>query len=212
MSNSTDFASALNDVTLGFPENAAARRILTGEFELSEYHGLLLSLFHTTYEGPSISALAASHLPDGFEPARDALLRNAAEAGANWQMILDDLEKTGFEGPDPRTTFPGTEAQAYVAYNYYIAIKAPVARLGVLSVIDTVATSFATNYSAKMLQCLSLPPDETTFFRERPEGRPDRPPLLDVLEALPMSERDWQWTVNAARTAATLYRAVYDAR
>lgn len=212
MTSRKDFIDALNDITLAFPDNQSARRILTGEFELSDYHGLLLSLFHTTYEGPSISALAASHLPDGFETARQALLRNAAQASAHWEWILDDLARTGFEGPDPRSTFPGTDAQAYVAYNYYVAIKAPVARLGVLSVIDAIATNFGANYSSRLFQCLSLRPEQTTFFYRRPETGGPHERLMDVLDTVPMTERDWQWTVNAARTAGTLYKAIYDAR
>ncbi|MFA7429360.1 MAG: hypothetical protein WCZ23_04285 [Rhodospirillaceae bacterium] len=212
MTSRKDFIDALNDITLAFPDNQSARRILTGEFELSDYHGLLLSLFHTTYEGPAISALAASHLPDGYESARQALLRNAAQAGNHWEWILDDLTRTGFEGPDPRTTFPGTEAQAYVAYNYYVAIKAPVARLGVLSVIDAIAANFGTNYSSRLFQCLSLRPEQTTFFYRRPDHAAPREHLIDVLDTVPMSDRDWQWTVNAVRTAGTLYKAIYDAR
>lgn len=212
MTTRKDFIDALNDIMLGFPDNRSARRILTGEFEMSDYHGLLLSLFHTTYEGPAISALAASHLPEGFEDARQALLDSAALAGNHWRWILDDLNRTGFEGPDPRGTFPGTESQAYVAYNYYVAIKAPVARLGVLSVIDSIAATFGANYSAKLFQGLSLRPEQTTFFYRRPDDAAPRERLLDVLGRLPMTERDWQWTVNAARTAGTLYKAIYDAR
>lgn len=213
MTSRKDFTDALNDITLGFPDNQAARRILNGAFELSDYHALLLALFHTTYEGPSISALAASHLPEGYEAARQALLANAAQAGGQWQWVLEDLRNTEFGGPDPRTTFPGTEAQAYVAYNYYIAIKAPPARLGILAVIDSLAAGFAARYGPRLMQGLQLEPGQATFFGRLGQRVPDsEPPLLDVLEDLPMTEQDWQWTINAARTAGTLYKAIYDTR
>lgn len=213
MTSRKDFIEAVNDITLGFPDNAASRRILTGEFTLSDYHYLLLSLFHATYEGPSISARAAAHVPEGYEEARDALLRHGARGAGHWRWIVADLEATEFQGPDPRTTFPGTEAQAYVAYNYYVAIKAPIARLGIIAVIESIAANFGANYSAKLFQCLSLKPSQATFFYRREEAlASDDEPIADLLQRLPMTERDWQWMVNAARTAGALYKAIYDAR
>jgi hypothetical protein len=210
MTSRSDFLDTINDITLGFPDNAAAHRILEGSFTMSDYHTLLLSLFHTTHEGPSISALAASRCPWGYEPAREAMLRHAAEGGSHWRWILDDLANTDFQGPDPRSTFPGTEAQAYVAFNYYVAFKAPVGRLGIIAVVDSIARSFGANYSSKLFQCLNLKPHQATFFYRRDER--EREPVTDVLERLPMTEDDWQWMVNAARTAGTLYKQIYDAR
>lgn len=210
MTSRKDFLDTVNDITLGFPDNVAASRILEGSFTLSDYHFLLLSLFHTTHEGPSISALAAASCPWGYEAAREYMLRHAAEGGSHWRWILDDLNSTEFQGPDPRATFPGTEAQAYVAFNYYVAFKAPVARLGVIAVVDSIAKNFGANYSAKLFQCLGLRPEQAKFFYRREDRVLE--PVTDVLEQLPMTEQDWQWMVNAARTAGTLYKQIYDAR
>jgi len=212
MATRDDFTEAVNDITMGFPENAASRRILSGEFTLSDYHYLLLSLFHTTYEGPSISALAASHCPQDYEEARQALLRHAAKSSGYWHLVLDDLERTGFQGPDPRRTFPGTEAQAYVAYNCYVALKAPVARLAITAVVDSIASNFADSYAGKLSQCLGVEPEQVHFVHHRKDPLLDVDEVTGILDRLPMTARDWEWVVNATRTAGTLYKAIYDAR
>ncbi len=82
-----------------------------------------------------------------------------------------------------------------------------MARLAIIAVMNAIAGSFSQNYSAKLFQILKLKPSQASFFY-RTGGTDDD--LMAAIRATPLGERDWLWMANAARTASTLYRAVYD--
>jgi hypothetical protein len=212
MSFRQDFIESVNATTIAFPDNATALRILNGAFSIADYHLLLLSMFHSSYEAPSASSLAAAHCPAEQASVRDLLLRNAIEGADHWQWILNDLEATGFTGPDPRHSFPITETQAYVAYNHYIASRSPAARLAIAAAVESISRSFGTNYSTKVFQCLSLKPSQTSFFFRKAESSTTLQTVLKAFDAAPLSDEDWRWVINATRTAGALYKAIYDAR
>ncbi|MBI4966541.1 MAG: hypothetical protein HZC25_00345 [Rhodospirillales bacterium] len=207
MAGMDDFVSAVNDAALAFPENKLCRRVVAGQIGLPDYHAVLQLLFHITYEGAAVSALAAAQCPPDREAVRAYLLHQADQVKDHWRWVLNDLEATGFTGTDPRQGFPSPACQSYIAYNYYVALRAPVARLAVIAVMNAIAGSFSQNYSAKLFQILKLKPSQASFFF-RSSGADDE--LMAVIRATPMDGRDWLWMANAARTASTLYRAVYD--
>lgn len=204
-----EFLSALSSATLAFPDNLAARRIVAGDLSMAEYHRLLVSLFHVAREVPSSTALAAARCPAGYEEARGALISYAARVGSHWTLLLSDLAATGYQGPDPRQEFADPVTEAYIAFNYYVAVSAPVARLGIIAVMDSISASFSSNYSAKLFQGLSLKPSQTSFFFRRDDGQP-RESVSEALERVPMTALDWEWMIHAATTAAGLYKAIYD--
>jgi hypothetical protein len=212
MSFRQDFIDSVNTITLAFPDNATALRILSGAFTMSDYHLLLLSMFHCAYEAPSASALAATHCAPEQAPIRELLLRNAIEGATHWEWILNDLKNTGFSGPDPRFSFPITETQAYVAFNHYVASRSSAARLAVAAAVDTIGRSFGTNYSTKVFQCLSIKPSQTSFFFRKDDSSTTLSAVLKAFDSVSLSDQDWQWVINATRTAGALYKAIYDAR
>jgi hypothetical protein len=202
------FLGAVTDAALGFPDNKLCRQVLSGQVTMQDFHEVLLVLFHTSSEAPNVSALAAANCPAEHDQARDYLLSHAARVKEHWRWLKADLAATGYEGPDPREIFPPPSCQSYVAFNYYVALKAPIARLAVISVMNAITSNFSQNYSTKLFQVLKLKPAQTSFFF-RGSATPDDD-LTGLIRNLKLSERDWLWMSNAAKTAATLYRALYD--
>src|SRR5690606_29299265 len=110
----------------------------SGDFFMEAYHKQLLMIFHQTFEGPSTFALASAHCSTKYHEVRDYLILHSNEERSHWQWIISDLKNTGYIGPDSRTLFPKPACQAYLAFNYYIAMRFPIGRLGTAAVLESI--------------------------------------------------------------------------
>lgn len=211
MSTRREFLSALSTATLSFPDNLAARRMIAGTFGIADYHRLLLSLYHIARAVPDSTRLAAERCPAPLHRARTCLEGHARRVTPHPDLLSADLAASGYAGPPPENTAPGSATAAYITFNAALADTHPVARLAVIAVMDAISGSFSSNYIAKLLQSLRLRPSQISFFfrQEDPATRPE--PVLELLEHLPLTGRDWQAMIDAADAAARLYRDVYSA-
>lgn len=207
MSGLDDVLKEITDATLAFPDNRLCRRVLAGQVALADYHRVLLTLFHISHEASNVSALAAAQCPMGMEEVRDYLLRHAERAKDNWRWVLSDLAATDYQGPDPRQDFPIASVQAFVAFNYYVALRLPPGRMAIIAMLNALLSNFGQNYSAKLFQILSLKPSQASFFY-RTQAADDG--LMDVLRTAPISDCQWKGIANAARTAAIFYTDIYN--
>lgn len=207
MAGLDDLLKAITDATLAFPDNKLCRRVLAGQVSLPDYHKVLLTLFHVSHEAANVSALAAAQCPIGMEDVRDYLLRHAERVRDNWRWVLSDLAATDYQGPPPGSQFPIPAVQAFVAYNYYIALRLPAGRMAIIALLNALLSNFGQNYSAKLFQILNLKPSQASFFY-RTQAMDDG--LLDVLRQAPIPEAQWPAMANAARTAAKFYTDLYD--
>lgn len=212
MSYRNQFIEAINTITLTFPGNATTKRINSNTFEMEHYHSLLLSMFMVAYEAPAVSALAAANCPPHLIAIKNVLLEHATEGANHWQWILNDLKATGHTSPDPITHLPGPETQAYVGYNYYIATRYPIARVGVLAAIEAISRNFSSNYSSKVFQRLALKSSQASFFFRGSREGTSLETILHVLDNSELETQDWLWIMNATQTAGQLYRSIYDAQ
>jgi len=196
----------------GFPDSAACRRLDEGAMEMADYHRLLLTLFHQTYEGPGTFALAGFHCPHRFERARHYLVHHAEEEQDHWRWVISDLKQTGYAGPDPRELWPCPETQAYVAFNVYTATRHPIARLAIAAVLEGIGGRWGTAYGRKLVEQLGLKRAGASFFLahgELDKGHVEE--VFEVIDACDLTSREWGWMSHAARTAGALYRGLYDA-
>ncbi|MBF0355313.1 MAG: hypothetical protein HQL43_08770 [Alphaproteobacteria bacterium] len=207
MAGLDEVLKVITDATLAFPDNRLCRRVLAGQITRGDYHKVLLTLFHISHEAPNVSALAAAQCPIGMEEVRDYLLRHAERARDNWRWVMSDLEATDYAGPDPRGEFPIPAVQAFVAYNYYVALRLPAGRMAIIAMLNALLSNFGQNYSAKLFQILSLKPTQASFFYR---GQPADDGLMDVLRQAPIPQGQWPAMANAARTAAKFYTDLYD--
>lgn len=212
MSDRRTFHEAVATAIAAFPDNGICRRVDAGTLERGDYHALLRTLFHQTWEGPATFALAGFHIDPRHTEARAYLMHHAEEEKEHWRWVINDLRATGDDGPDPRESFPCVATQAYVAFNVYVATRAPLARLGIAAVLEGIGGRWGGDYGGRLCRGLSLTRAQASFFLSH--GELDKGHVEDifgVLDRTTLTERDWAWMVHAARTAGVLYRGLYDA-
>jgi len=211
MAGKQEFLKIVDEAVSAFPDNNICRVADSGDLKMEQYHAILLMIFHQTFHGPSTFALAGANCDPRWHHARDYLLHHAAEERSHWQWVINDLQNTGYTGPSPLELFPKPACQAYVAFNTYTAMRAPIARLAIATVLESIGATHGKNYATKLCQILKLKPNQAVFFFGH--GDTDvghTADLLKIIDACDLSERDWDWMNHAARTAGRLYREMYD--
>src|SRR5262245_22395358 len=123
-----DFRAAVRDGVEEIGGNRLFTKLEDGRFTVADYHALLTTIFHQTYHAAATFALAGAHCDPNLPGIRDYLIEHASEERLHWQWVLQDLAATGHPGPDPRSSFPPPACQDYLAFNYYVAVRYPVAR------------------------------------------------------------------------------------
>jgi|SRR5215831_2250319 len=194
-----------------FPDNKVCRKVDAGDFDLTDYQKVLRMIFHQVREGPFTFALAGVHCPGHLGTAREYLLQHADEEKTHWRWVMNDLNKTGYQGGPIESSFPLPACQDYVSFNYYVAMKMPLARLAVAMVLEGIGARFGSEYAAKICELLSLTPQQTQFYAGH--GNTDREHIIDlwrVIEGCKLSDDEWQWLIHAAETAGRMYRRMYE--
>lgn len=177
---------------------------------LQDYHNILLSIFHQVQDGPATFSLAAGFLPaDRFE-ARSYLMKHAEEEKHHWQWVISDLAKTGYEGPDPKSTLPRPATAAYLAFNYSTAMRFPIGRLAIAATLESIGARYGGETARLLMTQLKLNRDQVRFF----DGHGDTDighskDIFDVLERCGLSSNEWERMCHIAEVAGTLYRKMY---
>lgn len=197
-----------------FPKNQVCRRIDSQEFQMQDYHKILLMLFHQVSETSSSYSLAAANL-DLFrhDAAKDYLMLHAEEEKSHWHWCLNDLNETGYTGKDPSQLLPSPECSSYIAFSFYVAFRVPLARLAIAYVIESIGAKYGKLYATKITQILRLNLEKVTFFNGH--GDTDKVHSQEIINLLSniqlITEREWNWIFYAAKTAGILYTAMYNA-
>jgi len=124
---------------------------------------------------------------------------------------LNDLQNTGYAKEDVRSSLPLPACQNYVAFNYYVALKMPIARLAIATVLEGIGASYGAQYARKTCELLQLKPEQAQFYFGH--GDTDVGHVADiwrVIDACELNEEEMRWMCHAAKTAGTLYRQMYD--
>jgi hypothetical protein len=216
--NSTDCTSRLEQFretverAIGtFPQNRVCQLVDQDKFGLADYQKVLRMIFHQVREGSFTFALAAVNCAPSLRNVKEYLLHHADEEKLHWRWILNDLEKTGYTVGSVETSLPPPACQDYISFNYYVALKMPIARLAVASVLEGIGARYGSEYASRICQLLSLTRDQTQFYAGH--GNTDREHILDlfrVIEDSALSDDEWQWMIYAAETAGRLYRRMYE--
>lgn len=195
-----------------FRDNPVLRAVDAGTFGIEDYHSFLGMIFHQTFEGPASFALAGSRCDVRHHAIRDYLIEHAEEERSHWEWVIEDLYSTGYGGPDPRGTFPRPACQAYIAFNTYLAVRAPVARLGSAAVLEGIGAGNGRRYGEALCRVLNLGPSQVKFILGH--GDTDVGHTADIIRVLSeadLSAYDWAWLCHAAEAAGELYRKMYEA-
>ena len=193
-----------------FPENTVCRRVDAGDFALADYQKVLRMIFHQVHEAPFTFALAGVNCGPHQRNAKEYLLHHAEEEKSHWRWILNDLRETG-SSCNPESLLPLPACQDYISFNYYVAMKMPIARLAIAAVLEGIGARYGGQYATRICQLLSLTPKQTQFYAGH--GNTDREHILDlwrVIEDHQLSDDEWRWMNYAAETASRLYRRMYE--
>ena len=211
MANKSDFIKIVESYLSQFPQNELCKKIDGAQFSMEDYHKILLMIFHQTFHGPSTFALAGAQCPSHLHEARDYLIHHADEEKSHWKWVISDLNNTGYSGEDPRKLFPPTACQAYIAYNLYVGMKHPLARLAIAAVLESVGATHAKKYSIKIAEQLKLKENQLLFFFGHGDtdiGHTED--VLKVIDGCNLMESEWAQMCHAAKTAGALYIAMYN--
>jgi len=194
-----------------FPQNRVCRKVDAGGFELADYHKILRMIFHQVQEGPFTFALAGVNCGPHLRKIKEYLLHHADEEKLHWRWVLNDLEQTGCPADAIESSLPLPACQDYLAFNYFVALKIPFARMAIALVLEGIGARFGAQYAARICRSLSLTPQQTQFYAGH--GSTDRQHILDlwqVIESHEFNDDEWQWLNHAAETAGRLYRRMYE--
>ena len=206
------FRAIVEEAGAMYADNALFRKLDAGTFQMSDYHALLLALFHQVSESASSFALAAANLDFGRQwAAKSYLFKHAEEEKLHWKWIVDDLKNTGYAGPDPVSQMPSVEATAYIAFNFFAASRAPITRLAIAAVLESISPRFGRIYAGKAAAQLKLKANQMVFFVGHADADVGHvQEVFDVIAASGLTDSEWQAMEHAARTAGYLYRNIYE--
>lgn len=211
MADRNELQSKAAEAIENFRQNRMFQRLDSGAMTKADYHSLLLMIFPQTFEVPGTFALAGVNCSARFQQVKEYLFHHADEEKTHWQWVIDDLKNTGYTGEDPRQLFPRPACQSYISFNYYTALKMPVARLAIATVLEGIGAQYGREYGARLFKALNLKPEQATFFLRH--GETDREHIIElwkVIDSCELTENEWQWMCHAARMAGLLYKAMYD--
>lgn len=179
------------------------------EISMADYHHLLNGLFHQISASSRSFAIASGNLGHDRLAARDYLMAHAKEEKARWRWILNDLAATRYDGPDPSKQFPGVETAAYLAFNYYVAQRMPLARLGIAAMLESISARLGRAYTLRIITALGLTPSEMSFFLGHSTDVDRVEEIFDILQRSNLSAQEWRDVTWAAEVAAALYERIY---
>ena len=210
MSNRITLTSIVDEKIERFAENAMCKKIERGDVVMDDYHRILRMIFHQTYEGPQTFALSAVNCPTRFQNAKDYLFHHAEEEKSHWRWVVNDLKATGYQA-DVESSYPLPACQNYVAFNYYTALKMPVARLAIAAVLEGIGARYGAHYAREVCRLLKLKPEQAQFYFGH--GDTDighQQDIWNVIDQCELTKDEWSWMNHAATTAGDLYKAMYD--
>ena len=207
----SDFRGVVIEAIDHFAGNQLFQKLDSKKFDLGLYHKYLKMIFHQTFNGPSTFALAAANCNSKYDKIRDYLIHHADEEKSHWEWVQEDLESTGYKAADPRNEFPPIACQSYLAFNYFLAMKFPIARLGAAATLEGIGAKYGKKSATELMSQLKLRPNQLKFIFGH--GDTDVGHVEDIyklLESSKLEPDDWAQLQNAAYVSSRLYRAMYD--
>lgn len=206
-----EFCKIAKDCVADFTKNnPIIESIDRGTFSVEEYHKLLLTLFHQVYYSSSSFGLAGTMVDSRFYKVREYLMEHAEEEKGHWMWIINDLRKTGYKGPDPRSLFPAKPTQSYLAFAMFLGLKHPVSRLAMGYILEDLSGKFGVLYGGKVADLLSLNRDQVSFtvqHGELDEGHSDD--ILQILKDAELTPFEWAHCCHTAKMTIELYKDMY---
>ena len=124
---------------------------------IERYRKFLLELYHVVWHFNTISAAAASRVPDSHRQVRYHLYEHMHEEMGHEEWVMNDLEAVGVSPQATRAHQPSPFTQALVGFNYWAADRRhPCSVLGMLYTLEVIASVYGGPFSAAIKESLLL--------------------------------------------------------
>ncbi|MEO6327267.1 MAG: iron-containing redox enzyme family protein [Thermoanaerobaculia bacterium] len=132
---------------------------------LDRYRVLLSELYSLVWHFNPTCAAAASRIPEEYGPVRSFLYEHMHEEAGHEQWVLNDLEAVGVSREASLAYSPSAHVLALNGYNYWAADrKHPCSILGMMYVLEVIASVYGGPFSAAMKEALLLQGERGVSF------------------------------------------------
>ena len=209
--NEPEFLNCIKAAIEDFSGNKLYKKMQSEDYDMTTYHRFLRTLFHQVRSSSSRFALAGTNTPERYWIILDYFLSHAEEEKDHWRWILDDLRNTNYRGPAIENEFPQWCTQSYIAFNYFIASRYPIARLGIAFFLESLGANLGKSSATRLCKKLQLKANQATFlFGHGDTDVGHTEDILKVLNQSLLTSDDWMWLGHSATVASKLYKQMYE--
>ncbi len=210
-SSREEFIKCLNESVEAFYNNKLLIKLRENTFTIKDYHNYLLSILHQTLNGPLTFALSGANCTYRHVDIRQYLMKHAEEEMNHWRWVVDDLKNTGYPGADPLNQFPPLDCQAYVAFNFFVAQRFPLARLGIAAMLESIGAKYGKQVAMSLKKNINLQENQLMFlFGHGDTDVGHSQEILDVLDAGNLTPTDWGTLRYATQVSFELYNRMLE--
>jgi pyrroloquinoline quinone (PQQ) biosynthesis protein C len=132
---------------------------------VERYRKFLLELYHVVWHFNTISAAAASRVPDSHRQVRYHLYEHMHEEMGHEEWVMQDLEAVGVSAETTRAHQPTPHTRALVGFNYWAADRRhPCSVLGMLYTLEVIASVYGGPFASAIKESLLLEGERGVSF------------------------------------------------
>jgi len=160
-----DLVSRTDEARRSFETHPVVLDAVANGMSLDRYRALLSELYSLVLHFNPGCAVAASRMTDRFPAVRSFLYEHMHEESGHETWVLDDLEAIGVARDRVLSYAPSPHVLALNGYNYWAADrKHPCSILGMMYVLEVIASVYGGPFSAAMRETLLLQGDRGISF------------------------------------------------
>lgn len=157
---------------------------------VERYRKLLLELYHVVWHFNTVSAAAASRVPDSEVQVRYFLYKHMHEESGHEEWVRNDLEAIGVPRAEVEAHEPSPFTRALVGYNYWAADRLePCSVLGMLYTLEVIASVYGGPFAAAIKESLMLEGERGVSFINS-HAELDQAHMADLRKVLNTTERE----------------------
>ena len=160
-----DLVSETDEARRTFESHPVVLGAVANGMSLDRYRVLLLELYSLVWHFNPTCAAAASRISDEHARVRSFLYEHMHEEAGHELWVLNDLEAIGVSRETSLRYLPSTHVLALNGYNYWAADrKHPCSILGMMYVLEVIASVYGAPFSAAMKEALLLQGESGVSF------------------------------------------------
>ena len=210
-SSKDEFLKCLSESVENFRNNKLLVKLRDKSLTMKDYHNYLHCILHQTLNSSISFSLAGVNCTFKHVNIQQYLMKHAEEEMDHWRWVVDDLKSTGYVGPDPLHLFPPLDCQAYIAFNFYIAQRYPIARLGIAAMLESIGANYGKQAAISIQKTLNLREDQLKFLYGHGDtdvGHSQE--ILDVLDAGNLTPSEWGVLRYSIQVSFELYNRMLE--